>query len=379
MKKVLIVGYSPLCQKQNVILGIDKLSEITSVEYWDLSLIFGDQARLPKITIKSVLVKEVNSLRQFEALVKNISDEFVIFYMHLDNRTYPYYKALSLTKCKLANIVTGSLPSCSSETCASSFFDKMTRCLKEPKKLGHFFLVKVNNIIFSLKVKSLRPFDYCLFSGLKPSLLFNCDNVKMVPINDYDYQITKDTPKEKLVEGHYILFIDQYEPFHPDFEILGIEKVDPDSYFREINSYFDLIEKRYNMPIVISAHPKALRYHNKNYFNGRKVTWGNTCQLSYYADYVITHYSTAISFPVCFKKPLLFIYTGEMESKNPSINVLHSMANILNCNRVNISESRNTDFADVDEHKYFDYLFSYITNKESMNNDNYKIILDLLK
>lgn len=379
MKKLLIVGYSPLCQKQNVILGIDKLSQMTAVEYWDLSQIFGDQARLPAISLKSVTIKEIISLEQFEKYTKQLDENvLVIFYMHVDERTYPYYKVLSLTKCKLAMIITGSLPCCSTEKHRPSFFNRAANCMKDPKRVGRYLINKINGKLFEYKMKRLRPFDYCLFSGSRPSLSHNCDDVKMIPINDYDYQIAKYAPRVKIIEGHYMLFIDQYEPFHPDFDILGIERINPDVYFKEINSYFELLEKKYDMPVVISAHPKAQLYHEKDFFNGRKIIWGNTCQLSYYADYVITHYSTAVSFPICFKKPLLFIYTEEMEKKNPSIYYLHSMANVLNCNRVNISESSNTNFFSVDENKYLDYLFSYVTNLKSMNKDNFQIISDIL-
>ncbi len=55
------------------------------------------------------------------------------------------------------------------------------------------------------------------------------------------------------------------------------------------------------------------------------------------------------------------------------------MAESLNSNIVNISESNDTDVYPVDIKRYEDYLFSYETSVSSQNKDNSDIILDIIK
>lgn len=380
MKKLVIVGYNPLSQKTNVILGVDKLVNYTQVEYWDVSPIIGNQGYPIRAEVPSVKNKELHTIKDFEDNVDRLDENtLVIFNMYVKSDTYVFYKLVSKTKCIIADIETGVLPTFSMSSLRKSFATRIACFFMDSHKFVKI-VNRINGYFFSKKRKRLRPFDYCFYSGSKVSF---CDcliaNSIKVPINSFDYQIAKDSNRIKVVDGKYILFIDEYMPYHPDFEMLGMDTIDADTYFREINSYFDLIEERYGIPVVISAHPRAEKYLNHNFYNGRDVFWGKTNVLSYYASFIITHYSTAISFPIIYKKPILFVYTDDMMRIVPSCPIIFSMANLLSCNYVNISRDKDTNVKIVDEQKYADYLYSYITNPQSMNMDNYRFVLDLLR
>lgn len=377
MNKIVIIGYSPLSQKQNVILGIDKLVENAIVEYWDISSMVGDQSRLPEINIKNVIKYRIESKKEFCIHISKLNgDTFVIWYMYINPQTYSYYKELAKRDCVIATVVTGALPT-NANNPYESYLKRFFRSKHKYKSILSFVVDK----LFSFKIRSLRPFDYYLYAGANVSFssFYPNPRTKKVPINDFDFQMIRNTRPKKLLKTDYILFIDQYEPFHPDSEIIGVKTVTPEKYYNEINNYFDIIEKRYGLPVVISAHPKAEKYHEYNFFNGREVIFGHTDSLSYYANFVITHYSTAVSFPVIYKKPILFIYTMEMMNVNPSCRIIINMSETLNCNVVNISDSEDSDVFKVNEIDYNKYLYSFLTNPESCNRDNYDIIMDLLQ
>jgi len=380
MKRLIIIGYSPLCQKQNVILGIDELSKYTEVEYWDVSLIIGDFGRLPEIRLNNVLTKKIQSIKEFAASSKEISsNDFVVFYMYVNPQTYVFYKLLAHTKCEMAAVVVGALPILADYKTYDFFSAKIRRLLK--MGIMKFIKTKICFFINKTKLYYIRPFDYYLYAGAKVSFTpYNYNSItSMVPINDYDYQISRSVAMKRLLDGRYILFIDQYIPFHPDNEICGGNLIDADNYYEEINKYFDSLEDEYGIPVIISAHPKADKYIDHNYFDGRKIFYNQSSSLSFFADFIVTHYSTAVSFPIIFKKPIIFVYTNDMKDKDAACPLVYKMAYDLNCNCVNISTSNELKVRPVNEQCYSDYLYSYITSPLSENTDNYRIILDLLK
>ena len=384
MKNLLIIGYAPISQKLNLTLGIDKLVNFTKVDYWDVSPVIGNQGFPGPCTIPEVQEKRISSVSEYKKAVKGLgTDTIVIFYMMVKYDTVVFYRYLAKTPCKIAAVVTGSLPVFSNSHDRGSLNEKL-------KNWGNSFWrhLSLARLCLALKNKlalrslhHIRPFDYYLYCGAKANyndFNYNPKTFK-IPISSYDYLLAKKSQKPDMVNGHYILFVDDYIPFHPDFLMNGVELVPPDTYFKEINSYFDKIEERYGLPVVIAAHPRADKYHEKDYFNGRQVIFNSTVGLSFHAEFVITHYSTAISYSVMNKIPIIFIYTDDMVSKIPSIGTVFAMADSLNCNSVNVSRSLDTSVFPVDEMRYDEYLFSYETSPETMSKDNSEIILDLLK
>lgn len=110
----------------------------------------------------------------------------------------------------------------------------------------------------------------------------------------------------------HIVFLDEYEPFHPDYGKLGVKTVSPDSYFALLNSFFSLLEKKFDLPVVIAAHPAAQMPEYKQYFEGRSVVQGETVELVRDAKYVLGHTSTAFQFAFLYQKPFLNFVTAAM-------------------------------------------------------------------
>ena len=382
MKRIVIVGYCPLTQKTNVVLGVDKLVKHTLVEYWDVSPIVGNQGFPVKCHVSKVKVTEMARISEFESAVKNLdSNTLVIFNMLVKYDTCIFFRYLVRTPCKIAAVVVGSLPvySNENETKIESLKQLVNR-IHTFFNITHFSLA-IRNRLALCWIRHLRPFDYYLYSGAKANYSganYNPRTMK-IPINSYDCQLAKSFNESKISTEKFIVFIDDYLAYHPDFLMLGIETVNPDVYYNELNAYFDRIEERYGLPVVIAAHPRADRYKEANYFNGRRVLFGSTMDLTARAEFVITHFSTAISYAIINMKPILFIYTDEMISKNLGHGTFFSMADLLNSNIVNISQSVNTDVFPVNEERYKDYLYSYETSPEVVDKDNYEVILELLK
>ena len=378
MNKIVIIGYSPLCQKQNVLLGIEEVAEVACVEYWDVSPIVGDQGKLPEISLDRVISKRITHKRSFRGLRKQLDrNVLVVFYMNVRKDTFYFFRQLIKTRCKIATIVAGCQPALdSSETSISHahrFFEVLKR-LTLIKLLQHF-----ENKSIDLYLRFCHPFDYCLCAGNQAMYIGARTAKHVVPINDCDFQIAKGLSFFNLMDKKYILFLDQYEPFHPDNELLGIKPIDSNEYYMQINNFFDIIEERFGLPVVISAHPKAEKYHEHNFYNGRRVFFGETARLSKSAEFVIAHNSTAISYPVIFKKPILFVYTKEMRKRNFPYPMIKKMSHLLNCNCLEVSCITSISINVVDADKYDNYMYSFLTNPSVLQLDNYSIIVNLLQ
>ena len=55
--------------------------------------------------------------------------------------------------------------------------------------------------------------------------------------------------KEKKAQTK-IVFLDQYEENHPDYERINIKPVTKKIYFESLNKFFDIVEKKYNKQII---------------------------------------------------------------------------------------------------------------------------------
>ncbi len=111
-----------------------------------------------------------------------------------------------------------------------------------------------------------------------------------------------------LIEGKYIVFLDQYYPKHPtlktenpevDFDVLA------QPYYESLNSFFDKIEMQYKCRVIIAGHPIANYEHNP--FGGRQIIYYKTAELVSASIGVLMHYSFSVSFPILFNKPLCLI------------------------------------------------------------------------
>lgn len=134
----------------------------------------------------------------------------------------------------------------------------------------------------------------------------------------------------------YIVFIDEYLPYHPDGLKAGIH-IDADRYYREVESFLHRISDQMHMPVVIAAHPKADYALHAECYRGMKIIQFKTNELLYRARLVVTHLSTAISMVMVYRKPFIVFTTNDVKHKLYAGGIEESQKRDLKCNIVNIS------------------------------------------
>jgi len=161
----------------------------------------------------------------------------------------------------------------------------------------------------------------------------------------------------------YIVFIDQYIPFHPDRILTGIIAVNDASYYQSLFKYFSDLEKATGMEVVVAAHPKS--NYPPNFFGGRKSLTNCTEELISKSSLVLSHFSTAVCHAVKYGKPLIFITSTSETGLDIKRHVL-PFARYFNapCHQLGARVDGCANF-EVDASRYENYKFDFLTWKDS--------------
>lgn len=333
------------------------------VEIWDMSDYFKTSEIFGESTpeVEKFLTKI--SIIDLEKKLKVEGNEILLF-----TSFYPYpgnikvFHLLKKYKVKNFYIQRGSLPS----------VQKISRF--------KFFGLAYNKIFTQLFLKTnyVKVPSVLFYTGFNRSK----DDVKLIKINasDYDQVLARDFV-EQDIPYEYAVFLDEFFPYHQDFDYLKMPKVDDVKYFKEMNALFDLVEQQLNVKVVIAGHPKS--EYTVNPYNGREMIKWSTASLVEKSKMVISHASTSIGYAVIFKKPLVFACTSEMveiykdniypSSKNLSAKLGAKFVNAGQLAGVNLSSPI------IDDVKYNEFENYYLKSSDSPPSSDQIIISELKK
>ena len=105
-----------------------------------------------------------------------------------------------------------------------------------------------------------------------------------------------------------------------ELDVVGLMCIPPvgepsTKYFKEMNDFFEIIEKKFNLEVVIALHPNCFIKNYSKFFSNRKCIKFNTARLVKSSLFVFSHASsTAINFAIIYRKPLIYIITDEMKN-----------------------------------------------------------------
>ena len=228
-------------------------------------------------------------------------------------------------------------------------------------KLKKKFIKKDPQIIFDKVVVSGKV-------GLKDAAIGLKTKVIYAHGYDYDYYLNNNKVLKLKIKKPYAVFLDQYVPLHPDsqnFKKGVYPRCTPEKYYPALNSFFNIFEKNFKMEVIVCAHPKSDYGSGENYLYGRKFIKNKTMHLVENSNIVFAHCSTAISFAILYKKPLVFLlsdeYVRSFDNYTPSV-----MAKKLNSPCFNIddknnnSKIKNINLFKINTKKYKIYKDDYI-------------------
>ena len=240
---------------------------------------------------------------------------------------------------------------------------------------------KKNIIILLFKICSSRLGQNFSIVGGPPNLISSFRNPIKINSWDYSYSLRKN---EKIkINGNYILYLSDGETrYQSDSTIWNTKRIEnTKTYLKKLRKFFDKIEEKYKTKIVIAGHPRGNPDVKKDIKLGnRKNFYGKTYELTKKAKFVITIGSTALSYAILLRKPILFIYSSSEQEKNISGNkFLKFFSEMLNCNRIDLDKfdiNQKNLIKTVNSNSYKNYETNYIKSQKKI--PNYRIISNII-
>ncbi len=206
-------------------------------------------------------------------------------------------------------------------------------------------------------------------------------NTKLLYANSADYRTAMALPNTSLSDDKYAVFIDQFLPYHPDFQSnYTYNLFQATDYYNELNRFFKTFTQQTGLKVIVAAHPRRLNKYDNDFNSDIQLFYNQTGHLVKNAEMVLLHYSTAINFAIIFNKPMLFIdsnlfngidvflYTRAF-SKHFNSTIVNMSNNSINCKQIN----------KVDTAKYQNYLEQNIQHKDAQEIDLKNVILQAIE
>ncbi len=369
MKKIVLIDHEPYTVRRGEIFYVERLIACGfEVEVWNVSAYLYPSLSLAKSEEKDY----VRCCSSYEQIVQqlektNIPQTLFVVEVHNQWRHRRIFRLLKEKQCytiRLSLYEASNLPA-----------------LPLWQRLKYF---EIKNLSFYLRqIGGTLLYDwYKRWYGFKPYDLWitSCKRKgNVLRINQTDYETYKRVKEcDSLVEKPYAVFIDQYFPLHPDFAIFYHKKLTGEKPYQEcLNKFFSQIEQKYQVEVVIAAHPRAV--YDAGTFEGRKIIQYKTPELVKHARFVIMQTSMSISFVMLFDKPVFLITTRQYDSYRKLRMVEEKIARMCRKKVISIEKYKGEelDITPIDREIRKRYIYTYLTSPETENRRNEDIIRDI--
>lgn len=382
--KIVFLSYLPLIKRFYRGFFIDALIENGfEVEYWDLTAIYWNDLEMQD-KINSPIISKFNSLKEFRKRLINEDIKRTVFitYMTYDFKVIKLFMLLTKSNATIAFFKIGLYPELPSKERLSK------RILLNPLEYLNPNRIKIaitnlykKRIHLYKKLNLVKEYDILFAAGQKALNSYN-DEVQVIPINidDFDNYLLLKNSDSSIISYKYCVFLDQDFVSHPDNKMAGWDPIDPIVYYTLINSFFQRLQQKYGVKVIIASHPKS--NYKINPFDDRPIYKGLTNELVQNSEFCIAGASTSVSYPIIYKKPIIFFVTNDIAHRYGHHKYSAGLfAEYLGCKYYRLDDIREEDellFNSVDEDKYNRYKYNFITSKETEDKFTKDIVIDYL-
>jgi hypothetical protein len=350
-----------------------------NLEYWNMSQYFYPGMVWVDEVIESYCFK-INSLEALKNKLNNIVIKDYVFFIKVRDiwKNRKFHKILKIFNCYTIWIKPYVVLDFLNRNKKEKIFDFLIMKNKEKIKMIINYLYnklyqiycKVNNIHYNVEMSPRPKFK---------------KGVKSIIINSFDYeQDLLNKTQVSLVDFKYAVFLDQYFPLHPElihYHNMKYSEKDAKVYLNIMCNFFNMIEKQFEIKVIIAAHPKS--EYTEFDFGNRHIYKYVTNQLVQHAEFTISHGSGSLSFAAIWHNPLILCYTNEYKDKEKEgYRKIKWYKKYFKAPLINIEESINsksylpTPYIDI---KACDnYKYNYLTKPEIEKKTNKEIIIQYL-
>jgi hypothetical protein len=390
--RIIILLGAPLTRQNYERIGVPELSKHFTVKVLDCNQILG---RIIKYQNSETSLytnsSKVESIAELKEEISNFWPNFVLDHTSFAREIVEILPLLKKLNARLVLTQLGNLPaptfvqrekvllSISNKNAKRDIEINQTSKIESIKILilsSIFYRIikriksRFNKVIIERKVNKFQPF-IGVIAGNK-ALQGNFHKCKpIIWSGSQDFHIFREEEKAHnsdpavLIKYPFILFVDENLPDASDWVLLNTPPpVTRISYFEKLDKLFQRVEELYGVPVIVAGHPREQNvegYVSK--FNGRQVLFGRTARLTLEAQIVLTFASTAVSFAILAKKPIVFLALNEMrghrygaDSEALALSLGYSQVFIDNLENLKNDLSRNI----LNQARYDLYMSSYL-------------------
>jgi hypothetical protein len=349
--------------------GVNTLSNFFRVFLLDCSLMVGkESSETIGISNEDAAHRLENHfvIVDYETFLQQLKDYPIMFYIDLLGDTFTSLRIRRALKNKDAvriKLNLGLLPRISRP------IGILTR-LSNVRKRGGVIVKIVERLIFFFVSKLNPKVDISIYSGKASQGKYPDLSSQVVWAHSLDYQrfLEINLRNNESKRNKYAVFIDQYAPSHPDYSFHGNKPpVTDQKYYTSMNDFFNFFEEKTGLNVIIASHPRRNQADN-SVWQGRLDIIGKTPELIKESALVFSHYSTAISYAVLWRKPIVQLTTDEYINSYRREQFL-AFSEALELTSINVNRYKSNDINDTlfgfNEDIYINYQDQYLSSQYS--------------
>lgn len=376
---------NPFTQRDVERMGIEVLEQRFEVRILDCTSWLMPKAHLTRgaSTMQRQNLHFIHSLRDLKDELRGTNGGFAIDYVgQFSVRAILLFNLLKSKGCKLIVMDSGAYPSPEPIVGKRSIMEKVFCVLKHGGLRQH-----LNARIIKLLLKCLpdQTPDYAFVSGTSWTAdpRFNTAT-KKISAHSFDYERYRQVRcAPKLLDREYAVYLDEDIAGHEDNAELGFDvPVTAGRFYSALSRFLGDFERVACLPVLVAGYPSS-SVGARERFDGRDVMFGKTAELVRNARVVFAHASTAISYAVLWRRPIVFLTTNEMDDSwyRPWV---ESSRKILNCPIANIDHDvpgplNIEEWGRIDESACKLYEETYLRSPDSLDDSLWSIFLNVKK
>ena len=204
---------------------------------------------------------------------------------------------------------------------------------------------------------------------------------KKIPAHSFDYEVyrAEEATGENISNLNsmpYAVYLDEDIAGHEDNLEMGLAApASADQFYPVLSRFFDKYQLISGQRILIAGYPGE-KSQLINHFQGREIRYKQTAQLVKGASLVFAHASTAISFAILWKKPIIFL-TSKQIAKSWYQPWIEAPQLLLKSPLINIDGNYPFDLGGlhtIDIASYNSYINCFIKAVDSPNDSLWNIV-----
>ncbi|MBI1202272.1 MAG: hypothetical protein GC182_07155 [Rhodopseudomonas sp.] len=341
----------------------------------------GDFTSIPEAVVPA-------DLAALDAFLRLIADADLVFMqVSLSQRTRGFFRMLKVRNVQYCVATMGPIPTSRMRSFKSALsLSNYLKLRTEDFRSIFYWLGKLGRQILSEGTDyfRLQPPKVWLTSGTRslshylhwPQLW----RARPVPVASYDYKIARSCQRQGSPAGRTAVFLDEAYADHPDYDILDQKSpVDGNRYWTSLEKLFQAVEKETGLTVIIAPHPKSSGVPAQ-IEPRRWIKDHSSAELVRDSELALCHSSTAVSFAVYFRKPVIFLTTDQIEGSIPGALVVR-MSSYFGARRVNADRfvSSELRIPEVDEGVYARYQNSYLKPRDATDASPWEVMRKEMK